>query len=334
MSSASTRSPTPEGSGSKSGAVSPSPGLDAFTTLMSEGRLELREGYAEVGDDVTLHYVEAGDGPLIVLLHGFPEFWFGWRLQIKPLAAAGFRVVAPDTRGYNLSSKPPGIAAYSADNLADDIRGLIGALGAESAMVVGHDWGGTIAWTMAMKYPEVVGRLAILDAAHPRKLQEGLPHPRQLTRSWYFFFFTLPDLPERVVRSDRFRFFRRFMRDAHPAFTPQEMDRYVEAWSQPGAPTAMINYYRCSVRTPQKEAKAAIRPISAPTLVIWGERDRYLGPTLAEPHRDDVPNLDRVERLPNASHWVHHDQSERVNQLLIDFFAPAQQSEHSKTSTT
>src|SRR5690242_13279614 len=115
---------------------------------------ELREGYAEVEGGLKLHYVEAGDGPLIVLLHGFPEFWFGWRLQIAPLAAAGFRVVAPDTRGYNLSSRPEGVAAYSVDLLADDIRGLIRALGAESATLVGHDWGGSIAWTVALKPPE------------------------------------------------------------------------------------------------------------------------------------------------------------------------------------
>jgi pimeloyl-ACP methyl ester carboxylesterase len=295
---------------------------DTFTSLMPESRPELREGYAEVGD-VTLHYVEAGEGPLIVLLHGFPEFWFGWRLQIAPLAAVGFRVVVPDTRGYNLSSRPAGVAPYAADRMADDIRGLIGELGYESAMLVGHDWGGTIAWTAAMNHPEVVERLAILDAAHPRKLQEGLFKPRQFLRSWYFFFFALPWLPERVVSANRFRFFQRFLRDAHPAYTPEEMDRYVEAWSQPGATTAMINYYRCSVRTPQKQAKAAIRRISAPTLVIWGQQDRYLGRTLAEPHRDDVPNLVGVERLANASHWVHHDEAERVNQLLVDFFTPA-----------
>jgi pimeloyl-ACP methyl ester carboxylesterase len=295
---------------------------ETFTGLVPDDGTERREGYAELGD-VKLHYVEAGDGPLVVLLHGFPEFWFGWRLQIAPLAAAGFRVVAPDTRGYNLSSRPTGVAAYSADKLADDIRGLIRERGAESAFVVGHDWGGTIAWTMAMNHPEVVDRLAILDAAHPRTLQEGLPHPGQLRRSWYFFYFALPGLPEQQVRAGRFRFFRRFLRDARPPYTPQELDRYVEAWSQPGAVTAMINYYRCSVRTPPKKAKAAIRPISSPTLVIWGQRDRFLGPRLAEPSRDDVPNLDRVERLPNASHWVHHDEAERVNQLLIDFFTPA-----------
>ena len=321
MSSSPSHVSTPEGSVSE--APNPPTGLaDTFTGLVPGDGAELREGYAQVGD-VRLHYVEAGDGPLIVLLHGFPEFWFGWRLQIAPLAAAGFRVVAPDTRGYNLSSRPAGVAAYSADKLANDIRGLIRERGAESALVVGHDWGGTIAWTMAMNHPEVVDRLAILDAAHPRTLQKELPHPGQLRRSWYFFYFSLPGLPERQVRAGRFRFFRRFLRDARPAYTPQEMDRYVEAWSQPGAATAMINYYRCSVRTPPKKAKAAIRRISAPTLVIWGQGDRFLCPKLAEPSRDDVPNLDRVERLPNASHWVHHDEAERVNQLLIDFFSPA-----------
>jgi len=282
----------------------------------------LHEGYADVGD-IRLHYVEAGQGPLIVLLHGFPEFWYAWRQQIEPLAAAGFRVVAPDTRGYNLSSKPDGVAAYDSVLLAADIAGLIGKLGAQTANLVGHDWGGTIAWAMAMNHPEVVDRLAILNAAHPRKLSQGLHHPSQLRRSWYFFFFDLPDLPETVVHAGHWHFFRHFLRDARPPFTPEQTELYVQAWSQPGASTGMINYYRSSVRASQKKAEAALVPISAPTLVIWGERDRYLGPELAEPEHDDVPNLDRVERLPDASHWVHHDEPERVSELLVDFFAPA-----------
>jgi pimeloyl-ACP methyl ester carboxylesterase len=168
-----------------------------------------------------------------------------------------------------------------------------------------------------------VDRLAILNAAHPRKLLQGLHHPGQLRRSWYFFFFDLPELPETVVHANHWHFFLHFLRDASPAYTPEEIERYVEAWSQPGAATGMINYYRSSVRTSPKRAEAALRPIKAPTLIIWGEADRYLGPELAEPDRDDVPNLDRVERLPGASHWVHHDEHERVTQLLSDFFAPA-----------
>jgi pimeloyl-ACP methyl ester carboxylesterase len=294
---------------------------DALTRLVLDDGTELREGYAEVGD-VTLHYVEAGDGPLVVLLHGFPEFWYGWRRQIAPLAAAGFRVVAPDLRGYNLSSKPDGTAAYTAGKLAADVRDLIHERGAESASLVGHDWGGTAAWTAAMNHPEVVDRLAILNAAHPRKLNEGLRHPSQLARSWYFFYFALPDLPEHHVRAKDWEFFQHFLRDAQPPYTDQEIDRYIAAWSQEGAASAMIDYYRAAVRPP-KGTKTELNPISAPTLVIWGEKDRYLGPDLAEPHHDDVPNLDRVERLPDGSHWVHHDEAERVNQLLVDFFAPA-----------
>ena len=288
----------------------------------------LSEGYAEIGD-VRLHYVEAGEGPLIVLLHGFPEFWYGWRQQIQPLAAAGFRVVAPDMRGYNLSSKPDGVAAYDADKLAADVRDLISERGAQSALLVGHDWGGTAAWATAMNHPEVVDKLAILNAAHPRKLLQGLHHPGQLRKSWYFFFFDLPGVPESVVHANQWHFFRHFLHDARPAYTPEEMDRYIEAWSQPGAATGMINYYRSSVRTSPKRAEAALRPITTPTLVIWGQDDGYLGPELAEPDHDDVPNLDRVERLLGASHWVHHDAAERVTQLLIDFFAPAKPAENS-----
>ena len=293
-----------------------------MSTIEDRASGEIREGYAEIGDQ-RLHYVEAGEGPLVVLLHGFPEFWYGWRRQIEPLAAAGFRVVAPDMRGYNLSSKPDGVAAYDVGQLADDIQGLIGERGAETAMLVGHDWGGTAAWYTAMNHPEVVDRLAILNAAHPRKLSQGLHHPGQLRKSWYFFFFDVPDLPESVVHANDWRFLRHFLRDADPAYTPEEIDSYIEAWSQPGAATGMVNYYRSSVRTSPKRAEAALRPVDAPTLVIWGQQDRYLGEELAEPDHDDVPNLDRVERLPDASHWVHHDEAERVNQALTDFFGPA-----------
>jgi epoxide hydrolase 4 len=291
---------------------------DTFTTPATDAGIGLREGFAEVGD-VKLHYVEAGDGPLVVLLHGFPEFWYGWREQIAPLVKAGYRVVAPDLRGYNLSSGPEGFDAYTADKIAGDIRGLIRELGAESAMVVGHDWGGTAAWTLAANHPEVVDRLVILNAAHPRKLNEGLRNLRQLLRTWYFFYFQFPRLPERRARRWNWRFFKRFLRDARPSYTAEELDRYVEAWSQPGAAKAIIDYYRAAVRLSSKQDE--LSPISTPTLVIWGQRDRYLGPKLAEPHHEDVPGLDRVERLPDASHWVHHDEAERVNELLVDFLA-------------
>jgi epoxide hydrolase 4 len=288
------------------------------------GTTRLRDGYADL-DEVRLHYVEAGEGPLVVLLHGFPEFWFSWRLQIPALADAGFRVVAPDMRGYNLSSAPPGAAAYDTDRLAADVRALVHERGAQRALVAGHDWGAFVAWVTAMNHPQVVERLAILNGPHPRRLREGLRGPRQLAKSWYMLAFQIPWLPERLVRARGWWLLRSgFERDARPgAFPPQDMERYVEAWSQPGAATGAINYYRALFRRTPRRAQARMRPVEAPTLVIWGERDRYLRSSLAEPDRDDVPNLERVVRLPDASHWVQHDEPERVTELLVEFFGGA-----------
>jgi pimeloyl-ACP methyl ester carboxylesterase len=252
------------------------------TSVLPDVGIELREGNADVGD-VSLHYVEAGDGPLVVLLHGFPEFWFGWRLQIAPLAAAGFRVVAPDTRGYNHSSKPDGFESYAVDLLAADIRALIGQLGAESAMLVGHDWGGTIAWTTAMNHPEVVDRLAILNAAHPRRLSQGLHNPNQLRKSWYFFFFAVPGLPEEVVHLRDWHFFRHFLEDANPQYTPEEIERYVEAWSRRGAAL-------CPARAPPP----ANQPAAPAGAVVGGDR-RACRP--AFPHRHGRPLYPCPRRL-------------------------------------
>jgi pimeloyl-ACP methyl ester carboxylesterase len=283
---------------------------------------EIRDGFAGLAE-VRLHYVEAGEGPLVVLLHGFPEFWFGWRFQIPALAATGLRVVAPDMRGYNLSSRPSGVAAYDIDRLAADIRDLIHERGAQSGSVVGHDWGAGVAWATAMNHPDAVEQLVIMNVPHPRQFLHGLRTLRQLAKSWYMFFFQLPRLPERVVRARDWQFFRHALEhDARSgAFTAEDMARYVEAWSQPGATTAMINYYRSVIRQSPRRAETRIRPVQAPTRVIWGERDRYLGAEMAEPDRADVPNLERVIRLPQASHWVQRDEPDRVNQLLIEFLA-------------
>jgi epoxide hydrolase 4 len=283
--------------------------------------IDLRHGYAELAQ-ARLHYVEAGDGPPVVLLHGFPEFWYSWRFQIPTLAAAGFRVIAPDMRGYNLSSRPQGVSAYDSLAVAADIRDLIHERGADNACLAGHDWGASIAWVIAMHHPDVVKRLAILNVPHPRVMLHGLRRPQQLRRSWYIFLFALPWLPERAARAGDWRAFRYgFEHDARPgAFTSQDIDRYRRAWSQPAAATAMINYYRAAARRTPGQTVRLMRTVHAPTLVIWGERDRYLGGDLAEPERTDVPNLERVARLAGASHWVQHDEPERVSALLIEFF--------------
>src|SRR5579884_2981884 len=240
--------------------------------------IELRDGYADLGE-VRLHYVEAGplDGPPVVLLHGFPDFWYSWRHQIPPLAAAGFRAIAPDMRGYNLSSKPADISAYEARRLAGDIRALIRERGLERACVAGHDWGAAVAWVLAMRHPETVERLAILNVPHPRRMLEALRRPgRQLLRSWYMFFFQLPWLAERAVAARDWWMLRySFEHDARPgAFTPADIDRYREAWSQPGAVEAMLAYYRATIRRPPSSRGGGFTPIETPTQVIWGERDR------------------------------------------------------------
>jgi len=279
---------------------------------------------------VRLHVVEAGSGPLVVLLHGFPEYWYSWRHQIPALAEAGFRVVAPDMRGYNLSDKPRGLESYSGEALAGDVRALIHTLGEECARVVGHDWGAQVAWETAMRHPEVVERLAILNVPHPARFLEGLRTLRQLRRSWYMFFFQLPAVPEAAFRRNDFAWPRKLFRKdpVRPdAFSEEDIERFVEAWSQPGAVRAMIDYYRAAFRSPaavsavlgRGDGLPGLSPVEAPTLVIWGEQDTALGSELAEPDRRWVPNLVGVERLPDSSHWVQNDAPERVTELLVDF---------------
>jgi pimeloyl-ACP methyl ester carboxylesterase len=272
-----------------------------------------------VDNGVRLHVVEAGAGPLVVLLHGFPEFWYSWRKQIPALVEAGFHVIAPDMRGYNLSDKPMGVRAYRSELLTRDVARLIDAFGAERAAVVGHDWGAAVAWSFAMAYPDQLERLGILNVPHPLVFLRGLRTARQLRKSWYVFFFQLPGLPEIMARMRNYAFLRAAFHDlvVRGSFTPEDVERYIQAIAQPGAMTAGINYYRALVRSGRGSLRL-VRRIEQPVLVIWGERDRYLGKELAEPPRAWVPNA-RVERLPLASHWVQNDAPERVNHLLLDF---------------
>lgn len=271
---------------------------------------------ASVGG-VRLHYVEAGEGPLVVLLHGFPEFWYGWRRQIPALAEAGFRAVAPDMRGYNLSDKPEGVDAYRVERLVEDVAGLVRHLGAERAHLVGHDWGGVVAWYFAMLRPELLDRLVVVNAPHPAAFAREIRRPDQMLASAYAAFFQLPALPEAVLRAGGFALLERVFRagPARPgAFTDADVERYKEALGRPGALTAALNYYRASVRRRRPE----VRPVAAPTLLVWGEKDPHLVVRLAEGLEEWVPGI-RVERLPGASHWVAADEPERLSRLLAGF---------------
>lgn len=298
-------------------------------TLAGPPPCQVHHRFARV-NGVTLHYVDAhpiginGD-KLCLLLHGFPEFWYSWRHQIPPLAAAGYHVLAPDLRGYNLSDKPPGVPAYCIDVLLGDAIGLIESTGAKRAAIVGHDWGGVLAWRLAMHHPQVVEKLVILNAPHPAAYRRELRSGMQLLRSWYVFFFQVPGLPELLLGTGNFDWLDRMLRRQvvhSDAFGPEDVRRYKQALGRPGALTAALNYYRAFVRHRTQSTARDEAPINVPVLLLWGERDAYLSPRLTEGLGAWVPNL-RVVRLPDASHWIQNDAPERVNRLMIDFLCGA-----------
>ena len=269
---------------------------------------------------IRIHAVEAGpaDGPLVVLLHGFPEFWYGWRYQIGPLAAAGFRVVAPDGRGYNLSDKPDGVAAYSLDQLVGDVIGIVDALGREGACLVGHDWGGIVAWSAAARHPDRVRKLVVLNASHPAVIGPYLRrHPSQLLRSSYAAFFQIPSLPEWLNRRGDFAPMRRALTGTsrRGAFTRDDLDRYAESWSQPGALTGMLNWYRAAGRL---GTEAANPRVQVATLVMWGMRDRFLEFGLAEASAALCDEA-MILRFPEATHWLQHEEPAGANAEIISF---------------
>ena len=271
---------------------------------------------------VRFHVVESGRGPLVLLLHGFPEFWYAWRHQLPALAAAGFRAVAPDLRGYNLSGKPRGIGSYAVATLAADVAALVTGLAEERAFVAGHDWGGALAWSLPGLQPGLVRKLAILNAPHPAAFRRELRgSAEQRKKSSYILFFQLPWLPERALRKDGFAYLAKMLRrdPVRPgAFSEDDIARYREALARPGALSATLNWYRAALRHPPRVPRER-RKIDVPTLVVWGEKDRYLGTKLAEGLERWVPDV-TVERIPEASHWVQADAPERVNELLVRFF--------------
>jgi pimeloyl-ACP methyl ester carboxylesterase len=261
------------------------------------------------------HYAQSGSGPLVLLLHGFPEFWYGWRRQIPALAEAGFRVVAPDLRGYNRTDQPRSVGDYALPVLVNDVIALIAALGERTASVVGHDWGGVIAWYVAMHAPESVSRVAILNAPHPAAYRRELRTPSsQILRSSYALIFQLPVLPEALFSSGDFAVLRRVLARG-PATHAREIEHYIEAFRSNGGLSGPLNYYRAALRFPRPPCKR----IGTPTLVLWGDRDPYLRRTLADGLERWVDHV-RVQRLPHADHWLHHLEAERVNRALIEFF--------------
>jgi pimeloyl-ACP methyl ester carboxylesterase len=269
---------------------------------------------------INLHYVTEGEGNLMLFLHGFPECWYSWRKQI-PEFAKDHHAVALDLRGYNESDKPSESSAYKMSELVADVKGVIEGLGYQRCTLVGHDWGGAIAWNFAYQYPEMLDRLIILNLPHPAKFSQGLLTPQQLLKSWYIFLFQLPYLPEFLIQLDDYKLLEtafKGMAINQEAFSTEDINFYKDAFAKRGAATAAINYYRNILQAGIIEKSWGI--LEVPTLMIWGEKDTALGKELTYGTEEYVRNL-QIRYIPNCSHWVQQEQPDLVNQYIREFIS-------------
>lgn len=286
--------------------------------------IHLEESYLQT-NGIRLHVIQAGplDGPLVVLLHGFPEFWRGWLKQIEPLAEAGYRVVVPDQRGYNLSDVPGSVRAYSLDELGKDVIGLLDGLGRKDCCLVGHDWGAVVAWYVALTYPERIKKLAILNVPHPVTMSRFLRNnPRQMLKSWYIGFFQIPGLADWLVSLNDYRRGARSLQftSRSGTFGDDDIAEYKKAWKNSGGLTGMINWYRALFRYPPARFKD-IR-LHMPVRILWGKQDAFLSHELAAASAELCDQVE-VTLFEKASHWVQHEEPEAVSEALVKFFAPA-----------
>jgi len=261
---------------------------------------------------VELHWVEKGSGPLVLLMHGFPEFWWSWRKQIEPLSQ-DFRVVAVDMRGYNQSEKPA--SGYDTTTLAKDICDLIDHLGGP-AYLAAHDWGGVVAYQLATDWPDRVKKLAILNAPHPDAwIQAWLTHEEQQRKSWYVFLDLLPEFPEENYKAQ----FRDGKVRLARVMPPEDVAVYRNAFEKPGVATAAINYYRELVKQiPVRHAKTPDR-ITCPVRVLWGRRDVALDPIVNDIAANWIDDME-VFYFPKAWHWLAFEKPRAVTRHLREFF--------------
>lgn len=278
---------------------------------------------AQIGA-VKLHYAIAGEGgeKLVVLLHGFPEFWYSWRHQLAALSDE-YTVVAPDLRGYNLSDKPERVEDYQLDKLVDDVCGLIGHLGYEKAAIVGHDWGAIIAWAIAERQPEYVWKLCALQVP-PLSVWRKNQTLRQLLASWYMFFFQVPALPELLMRRNDFRLLAESLKNSTAeidVFTEDVLAEYKKSWRADRALTSAINYYRANILRMLFTGTERQENITVPTLFIYGEKDFAVLPETVRGVGDAVDAPFSEIRIPDAGHWVQQEAAEIVTDSLREFLA-------------
>jgi|SRR5215469_5144239 len=279
---------------------------------------------------IRLRAAVAGDGPLLLMLHGFPESWYSWRYQLRALSPS-YKCVAPELRGYGESDAPRGVQNYTVEALAGDVRDLVHHFGEKRAVVIGHDWGGAIAWVASLMHPEVVERLVVLNCPHPRQMRRCLrSNFRQLARSWYIFFFQLPWLPELAMRAGNFWLPMRAIRGGavrKEAFTDADLEHFRQALSRPYALSAALNYYRALARRDFMSDPPAshwlARTVQAPTLLIWGEQDIALTKELTYGMEDLFEREFEIKYVPDSGHWVQQEKPELVSRLILDFLSRA-----------
>ncbi|WP_025898889.1 alpha/beta fold hydrolase [Sneathiella glossodoripedis] len=289
----------------------------------------INQGVAELGT-INLHYAETGadNKELIILLHGFPEFWFTWRKQL-PVLGEKYHAVAPDMRGYNLSDRPEGVEAYRINQLIDDIKRLAKHFGADQFYLASHDWGAAVAWSVALAHPELIKGLMILNGPHPYIFARLLENnPKQIAHSQYMADFREAGIEQKLA-ANNFKWLWDWTFAEHERrgqITADEKEEYLRAWGQPGAITAMLNYYRASPLKPRpaKEGEKSLEltpehfHVNVPTMVLWGEQDHALIPENLDGIGDFVPDL-KLIRLPEVTHWVTHEAPDRVSQEILEF---------------
>ncbi|MEC6748807.1 alpha/beta hydrolase [Marinilactibacillus sp. XAAS-LB27] len=281
---------------------------------------EIEHAYIQT-NGIQLHVAQQGpdDGELVLLLHGFPEFWYGWRKQMAELAEQGYRVWAPDQRGYNLSDKPENVKDYDMKELVEDIAGLIRQSGRDQVILAGHDWGGIVSWKVAETYPELIKKMMILNAPHLAAMSKHvLEHPSQLLKSSYILFFQLRGIPEKLVSRANWGVATSALigSSLKGTFSSRDLQEYRLAWSQPNAMTTMINWYRANGKNMMNAS--ATSNITVPTYIIWGMNDQFLGKELASKSLDYCEDGKGI-LVGDTTHWLHHEKARQISQIMIDY---------------
>jgi len=283
---------------------------------------EIKFDYAQIGG-VKLHYATAGNGnKLVVLLHGFPEFWYSWRRQIIALSDE-YTVVAPDMCGYTLSDKPPRVGDYAIDKLVDDVTGLIRHFGREQAAIVGHDWGAIVAWSVARNQPEYVWKLCAMQVP-PAAIWKKNQTFKQFLATWYMFFFQIPALPEWLLSRNDFALLANGLKTStieKDIFTDGDIDEYKKSWREDRALSSALNYYRANILQRLFGGESADEKIKVPTLFIYGEKDAVILPETVEGIGDVIDAPYSQIRIPDAGHWVQQEAAEIVTDSLREFLA-------------